>query len=236
MEQGLEKTTPQESAFSLGTFEHAQRVALMLSKSDLIPKAYQGRVDNCMIALEMANRSGSSPLIVMQNLHVIQGRPSWSSTYVIAMINACGKFSQQLRFTSSGEGDEFGYEAWTYDKKDGEKLVGPKVTWKMVKEEGWLAKPGSKWKTMPDLMFQYRSASFFGRLHAPELMMGLLSQDEAQDAPPIAPEVITVEELQNLLDQKIAELNKSEFDNAKRIIANKETGSYKKLQSFLNTK
>lgn len=171
---------PTESAFSMQTFDHAQRVAKMLSSSSLIPKEYQNRVDNCMIALEMANRNGSSPLMVMQNLHIIQGKPSWSSPFIIASINASGRFATQLDFRKSGDGDEYGYEAFLKDK-DGNEKVGPKVTWKMVKDEGWFSKPGSKWKTMPELMFRYRSAAFFGRLYTPDILMGMQTIEEIVD-------------------------------------------------------
>lgn len=181
MENKEEKavTQFQESVYSLKLFEHAQRVAVMLSKSDMIPKAYQNRVDNCMVAIEMATRNNSSPLMVMQNLHIIQGRPSWSSTYIIASINSSGRFSSKLKFRNSGKDDDYGYEA--YATEGDTEVTGPKVTWKMVKAEGWLDKAGSKWKTMPELMFQYRAAAFFGRLHTPEIMMGMQTQDEAID-------------------------------------------------------
>lgn len=184
MEQTQELTkAPNESAFSLQTFDHAQRVAKMLSSSSLIPKEYQGRVDNCLIALEMANRNGSSPLMVMQNLHIIQGKPSWSSPFIIGSINSCGRFSSKLKFKKSGANptsDDYGYEAYATEK-GGDELIGPKVTWKMVKDEGWLSKAGSKWKTMPELMFQYRSAAFFGRLYCPEIMMGMQTVEEIVD-------------------------------------------------------
>lgn len=186
-------TQVQDSAFSLQGFEHAQRIAVMISKSDIIPANYKDKVANCMIALEMAHRSGTSPLIVMQNLHIIQGKPSWASSYVIAMINASGKFTQELRFTQSGTDDDYGYEAWTISKADNEKLIGPKVDWKMVKAEGWLSKAGSKWKTMPELMFRYRAAAFFGRLYTPELMNGLQTQEEVIDVVPVSVETVNNE-------------------------------------------
>src|SRR5690606_6471628 len=128
----------------------------------------------------------ASPLMVMQNLHVIQGRPSWSSPFIIASLNTCGRFTK-LNFRKSGEGDDYGYEAYAKDKKSGEDLVGPKVDWKMVKAEGWLGKAGSKWKTMPELMFQYRAAAFFGRLHAPDVLMGMQTAEEVID---VVPEII----------------------------------------------
>lgn len=151
----------------------------MLSSSSLVPKDYQGRLDNCLIALEMSHRIGASPLMVMQNLHIIQGKPSWSSPFIIASINTCGRFDK-LKFRKSGEGEDYGYEAYAKDKT-GIECVGPKVTMKMVKAEGWMDKNGSKWKTMPELMFQYRAAAFFGRLHCPEIMMGMHTVEEVID-------------------------------------------------------
>lgn len=228
---------PNESAFSVQGFEHAQRVAKMLSVSSLIPEQYRGKVENVMIAMEMANRMGISPLMVMQNLYVVKGNPGWSGPFVIATINSSKKFKEDLKFEASGKDDAYGYTAYTFDHQ-GNRVDGTKVDWKMVKGEGWLDKPGSKWKTMPEQMFHYRAAAFFGRVHTPDLLMGMQTIDEVIDVSNnnVSQEVYTVEDLQLLLDQKIDLLNKSEYDNAKRIIANKETTSYKKLYTFLNDK
>lgn len=176
----LAKQIPNDSAFSVGGFEHAQRVAKMLASSDLVPTNYKNNIQNTMIAMEMANRIGASPLMVMQNLNIIQGKPSWSSTFIIASLNACKRFSP-LRFDFDGEGEDYGCKAWANDLKTGEKLEGPKVNWVMVKAEGWLAKAGSKWKTMPELMFRYRAAAFFGRLYAPDILMGMQTAEEVLD-------------------------------------------------------
>ena len=182
-EQQLQ-TVPNDSSFSVQTFDHAQRVAKMLSSSTLIPKDYQNNIQNTMIALEMANRIGASPLMVMQNLYIVHGKPSWSSTFIIAALNSSKKFSP-VRFELSGEGDEYGCYAWAYEVGNNEKITGPKVTMKMAKAEGWIDKNGSKWKTMPELMLRYRAAAFFGRLYAPEITMGMQSMEEVIDIQPI---------------------------------------------------
>lgn len=227
---------PQESAFGLATFEHAQRVAKMLASSTLIPKEYQGNIQNTMIALEMANRIGASPLMVMQNLYIVHGKPSWSSSFIIAALNSSKKFSP-VRFEMDGEGDEYGCFAWAYDATNNEKLLGPKITMKMAKAEGWVDKNGSKWKTMPELMLRYRAAAFFGRLYAPEIMMGMQTMEEVVDveARPIEEE-ITMEILTKLYDAAVPELTKGEMDNARRIIDNNETASFKKLHVLLTEK
>jgi hypothetical protein len=182
MEQSLVKieSSSAPSFSDSQSFEHAQRVAKMLSSSNLIPKDYQGNIQNTMIALEMANRIGATPLMVMQNLYIIHGKPSWSSSFIIAAINACKKFSP-LRFSVSGEGDGLGCFAWAYDIETKDKLEGPAITIGMAKKEGWFTKTGSKWQTMPELMLRYRSAAFFGRLYAPEILMGMHTTEEIQD-------------------------------------------------------
>jgi hypothetical protein len=172
---------PDQPSFSNSkTFEHAQRVAKMLSSSDLIPQQFRGNVQNVMIALEMANRIGASPLAVMQNLYVIQGKPSWSSQFIISAINSCKKFSP-LRFEVTGTGKDLACYAWAFDLSTNDKLQGPTITMAMADAEGWTKKSGSKWLTMPDLMIRYRAAAFFGRLYAPDILMGVASVEEAQD-------------------------------------------------------
>jgi hypothetical protein len=171
------KTELTETAAPLSSFEMAQRQAKALSASDLVPQQYKGNVANTLVALEIANRIGASPLMVMQNLNIIHGRPSWGSSFIIAAINGSGKFTA-LRFV----GDLVkGIKAVCQEKATGELLEGPTVTMEMAKAEGWLDKAGSKWKTMPELMMRYRAAAFFGRLYAPEITMGMHSTEEVVD-------------------------------------------------------
>jgi hypothetical protein len=171
------------SIFStIASFEDGQRIAKGLCSSDLVPQAYKGNIPNTMIALEMATRIGVSPFMVMQNLDIIQGKPSWRSSFIIAALNSCGRF-KPLKFEFVGtdvNADTYGCRAYT-DDFDGNRITGPLVTWLMVKTEGWLSKTGSKWKTMPELMFQYRAASFFGRLYAPDILNGMQSVEEVKD-------------------------------------------------------
>src|SRR6478609_2071310 len=170
-----------ESAFSLQNFEHAQRVAKMLAQSSLIPEVYRGKVENVMIAMEMSNRMNISPLMVMQNLYIVKGNPGWSGQFVIGIINNSKRFASELQFEKSGDGDDYGYAAKTFKQSGNIDKEGTKITMRMVKAEGWLDKPGSKWKTMPEQMFKYRAAAFFGRLHCPDLLMGMQTIEEVVD-------------------------------------------------------
>lgn len=178
-------TTEQQETFSLQAFDHAQRVAKALSSSTMIPKDYQNNIPNTLVALEMAHRIGASPLMVMQNLHIIHGRPSWSSAFIIAALNASGRFTA-LKFKATPTE----CQAYATEKATGELLEGPTVTIKMAEAEGWISKTGSKWKTMPELMLRYRAAAFFGRLYAPEIMMGMHAVEEITDVQSEQPSVI----------------------------------------------
>lgn len=186
---------PAEPSAAASQFELAQRQALAMCNSTLVPQQYRGRenLGNVLIAMQMANRIGADPMAVMQNLHVIQGKPSLSSSFLIATVNACGRF-EPLRFEVEGEDptkDGYRVRAYAADKKSGEVCRGTWITWAMVKAEGWSKKPGSKWLTMPEQMFFYRAAAFWARLYAPEVSLGIQTDEEVVDvwggAPRIEP-------------------------------------------------
>lgn len=182
MTTDITTTTQAITAFSnAASFESAQRMAMALVSSNIVPEQYRGKdnIGNAIVALEMAQRIGASPLAVMQNLNIIHGRPSWSSTFIIAALNSCGRFAP-IRFEVTGTGDDRSCVAWTTDKS-GERLEGPPASIAMAKAEGWFAKNGSKWKTMPELMLRYRAAAFFGRLYAPDVLNGMHATEEIED-------------------------------------------------------
>ena len=211
---------------SLQSFELMQRQAKLLCSSTLVPAAYRSVIEkldfkgnvkerienpnalsNCVIALNMSARMNADPLMVMQNLDLVEGRPSWSSQWIIAQINNCGRFSP-LRFDIHDLGektveyttyrwDEQSRQkvpqvqkvkihdkrcvAWVVEKGSEERLYSPPVSIAMAVAEGWYTKNGSKWQTMDEVMLRYRAAAFFGKIYAPELLMGLPSSEEAAD-------------------------------------------------------
>lgn len=228
-----------QSIFStIASFEDGQRIAKGLASSDLVPAAYKNNIPNTMIALEMANRLKISPFEVMQNLDIIKGKPSWSSTFIIASINSCGRFKPlRFEFVGVSKSDDYGCRAYTEDL-DGNKLIGPTVTWLMVKSEGWLSKTGSKWQTMPELMFQYRAASFFGRLYAPDILKGMQTVDEVKDVVSTIDadyeDVTKTDKINELM--KLVELTEEEKESINRIVKEKESASYEKAIKYLTSK
>jgi len=163
-------------------FELLQRQAKMFASATLVPKEFQGNIANCAIGLNIAKRLGADPFMVLQNIDIIHGRPSFRATFLIAMVNAAGRF-EPLQFKMDGtEGKpDRSCVAWTKSKPDGTTLEGPKITLEMAKAEGWSTKNGSKWLTMPELMLRYRAAAFFARLYAPDITLGMMTAEEAID-------------------------------------------------------
>jgi hypothetical protein len=163
-------------------FELALRKAKVYAASTLVPAQYQDNIPNCLIAMNMAKRIGSDELQTMQNLYIVHGNPGWSGQFLIATFNQCGKFTA-MRFEWRGkQGDkDWGCRAYATEKATGHKIEGAWVTWKMVEAEGWNKKAGSKWLTMPEQMFMYRTGAFLVRTHAPEIAMGLQTVEELRD-------------------------------------------------------
>lgn len=183
--------------FNKAQFETMQRIAMVFVNSELVPDMYRATdknpkdkaMANVLIALEMASRIGASPLMVMQNLYLVYGRPGWSSKFLIATVNTCGKYEPlQYKMTNLGKTKSGNVElenweciAYTTLKGSGEVLESSPVSIEMAVSEGWYGKNGSKWKTMPRKMLRYRAASFWTNEYAPELSMGMKTADEIED-------------------------------------------------------
>ena len=188
----------------IAAFEAAQRMAQCLCSSTMVPPEYRGQqgLANSLIALEIAGRMGLSPLVVMQNMTPIHGRPSWSSSFLIATVNASGRFTP-LRFQFDDEENPSWCFAEASDRSSGETLKGEKISIAMAKREGWWSRKDrhgnetSKWQTMTGQMLRYRAASFWVRVYCPEMSLGLTTQEEALDgnAPAAAVETVTVREV-----------------------------------------
>lgn len=197
--RSLAKLEPQSGSIfsSLQNMNDAVQIAEQLSSSDLVPSNYKNNVPNTLIALEMSHRIGTTPFMVMQNLDIIQGKPSWRASFIISAIQASGRFKSHRfewhkRDDDSGidlkrSDDSFGCRMVAIERETGQELKGPWVTWAMVRGEKWDVKKDkngnntSKWQHMPELMFQYRAATFFGRLYCPDVLNGMHTAEEVVD-------------------------------------------------------
>ena len=169
------------------------KLANMMSRSKLVPDSYRNDPDSCFVACEMANRMGVSPMVVMQSLYIVQGRPAWSGQACISLINGTGLFGP-LNFVFVGEKGTPSYGCYVQAtrKSDGAIITGTVVDYAMAEAEGWTSKKGSKWLTMGDQMLQYRAAAFFARVHCPHALMGLQTVEEVKDIKGDEPEKVTI--------------------------------------------
>ena len=165
---------------SSDSFKMAYQMAKALSQSTIVPQHFQRNEANCLVAISQAQKMNIDPFTVMQNMYMIQGKISWKSSFLIAMINASGKYDTELQFEEEEKsGEPYSCRCWT--TKDGRRVDGIKVTMDMAEKEGWTKKNGSKWKTLPGLMLRYRAASFFANLNCPELTSGFYTREEMLD-------------------------------------------------------
>ena len=159
------------------SFRNNFKVAQYLSHSNLIPQQYQGKTEDCAIAVDMADRMGVSPLMVMQSLYVVKGKPSWSGQACMSFIKA--KYGEAEPVYTGERGTDSRGCYIRAVKSDGEVIEGTEVTIKMAKAEGWTS--NKKWINMPELMLAYRAAAFFARVYCPEILMGVAVEGEVED-------------------------------------------------------
>lgn len=267
-------TTPANfNFFDPAQFETMQRVCKLFSSSELVPDMYktnltqdkEGRpinpenkaMANCMIAVEMAQRIGASPLMIMQNMVIIYGRPSWSSKFLVATVNTCGRFEPlKYQITNLGRVGKVEYTeyvwnkvskrkeakvsefdgsqtdnlqciAYTTAKGSDEVLESAPIDIRLAIQEGWYTKAGSKWQTMTRQMLMYRAASFWTNAYAPELSMGMKTAEEIQDIIDVDYEDVT----EKVNREKASSANKQtlSFDDDKAV--NKPGAEEKKAEA-----
>jgi hypothetical protein len=190
--------------FNVALFEQVYRVAQMFANSTMVPDHFRGNAGNCMIALNYAHRLGADEFMTFQSLYVVHGRPGVEAKLVQSAINSSGKYKDPLEYQWLDPNDnevprtavlkaqipsEYGCQAFAVDSKTGKRITGPKITWAIVKNEGWYDRKGTdgtvqsnKWRTMPEMMFYYRAASWFANKNCPEVKLGMATVEELHDS------------------------------------------------------
>ncbi len=157
--------------------------ARLFAMSPLIPESLRGNnydvaVANCLIALELASVMNEAPLVVMQNIHIVKGKAGFAAQYMIARANSSGVFKGRIGWRIKGQGESLSVTAYATLADTGEE-VSFTADMAMAKAEGWTSNP--KYRTMPELMLRYRSATFLVRLYAPDVMLGYHTSEEYED-------------------------------------------------------
>lgn len=182
MDNQVMKSENEVSMFNLNSLGAMMKLSATLAEATIIPETFQKKPANVLIALNMAQRMNADPLMIMQNMYIVYGNPSFSSKFLIGCFNTCGRFTSiKYEFFGTLGTDDYGCRAYATEKATNEQVKSIDVTISMAKAEGWFDKKGSKWKTIPQLMLQYRAAAFLIRTVAPEISMGLQTTEELQD-------------------------------------------------------
>lgn len=154
----------------------------MLSKSTLVPDRFRGDQGSTLIALDMASRMGVNPLMVLQNTYVVYGQPSFSGQFAIACLRNSRRY-KEIRFEYLNGKDYTGGMRVVGVRADGSPDdVGTSITPELVASMGWMSKRDSMWQKMPEQMYKYRAASWFVKTCCPDLLMGIPTSDELEDA------------------------------------------------------
>lgn len=200
--QTYEQAPSQVSIYSdINLYEQFYKMAEGLSKTELVPASYRNKPESCLLAIDLARQIGcKSPFYIMQNLYMIQGKPSWSGQYCCAVVRA-NFDNPHIEWKGKDDPDGVGCRVIATDK-NGNDCVGTWVTMKMAKAEGWVDKHGSKWQTMPLQMLQYRAFTFFARVHCPEKLLGLGDEFEKDVNEPKTRTSKTIELEQMLMEEK----------------------------------
>lgn len=202
-----------DSMMNPASFDQLQRSATLYSKSGLVPASFKDNVAACFIGLQLACSLGVNPFMLFQGLYAISGKIGIETKVAVAIANQKGVFEGPITHEFKGEGKTRSCTARATLSQN-HKEVSMTVDWETVEKEGWDKKPGSKWKTMPDQMFRYRSSMWLIRTYAPETLMGLNAIDEIQDS-----QVIDITPAKaKTIDQAFAEKEESK-KKAKSVVA-----------------
>jgi hypothetical protein len=158
--------------------------ARLFSVSKLLPEAVRGNspdeaMANCLIALQMAQAMNELPFMVMQNIHIVKGKAGFAAQFMIARANASGVFKGRINWdVDKSDANNLSVTAYAYLSDTGERVEFT-VDMKMAQAEQWTK--NEKYKSIPELMLRYRSATFLVRLYCPDVMLGYRTADELED-------------------------------------------------------
>lgn len=166
-----------QTSFSLApqNLEEAFKFAEILSKSKLVPKDFEGNQGNILVAIQWGAELGLQPMQAMQNIAVINGRPSLWGDSVIALVKAsplCEYVVEDVTDTA----------ATCRVKRRGEPEQVRTFTTEDAKKAGLYGKQGP-WTQYPKRMMQMRARSWALRDVFPDVLRGMPVAEELMDMP-----------------------------------------------------
>lgn len=181
------------------------RIARTYVDAGVVPDSYLRDRDGyspvaaVAIALRYARRCGVEDLAFLAASFPHKGKISIESKLAMAMLIKSGKIVGRpaYKIDRDAGGKPTACTCTVIDAETGEEK-SQTVTWEMVTKEGWDKSKGtqtSKWMTLPELMFQYRSGVFVMRVSYPDVLMGMYTIEEMADIGVQVPEIPSLEEL-----------------------------------------
>ena len=158
------------------TMDEAIKFSEVISKSGLVPKDYQGKPANCLVAIQWGMELGLAPLQALQNIAVINGKPSVYGDSLLAMVRA------DDRCMGVEETQEGGVATCIVKRRlpDGSiEEVKRTFSMKQAQQAGLSNRP--TWKAYPDRMLQHRARGNALRDAFPDVLRGIITSEEAQD-------------------------------------------------------
>lgn len=181
------------------TLEQAFRLAQAMANSKLVPKDYQDKPDDILVAILMGHEVGLSPMTAVQSIGVVNGKPLLYGDGLLGLVMASPLYDgHEEYFSVSADGITFTRaDILTPDhlKQDttcavvGFRRKGiddPFVRTFSVgdaKRAGLWTKSGT-WQTYPQRMLAWRALDFAARAAFPDVLKGLRSEAEVRDLPP----------------------------------------------------
>lgn len=158
-------------------FEHLWRVAKAFSMSGMVPAHFQGKPESCMVALMYAQQLGEHPMVMFQEVTVINGRPGTSARFAIARANKSGLLAGPITWKARGQGESLEVQASAVLAGTGEEIAAT-VSMREAVADGWTR--NSKYKSIPEQMLRWRAATRLINLYLPEVLFGLGVKDEIE--------------------------------------------------------
>ncbi len=173
-------TTTNRQGFAPATITEAIQFSEMLAASAMVPKAYQGKPQDIMVCVQWGYEIGLAPMQALQNIAVINGKPSVYGDAAMALVQA-SPVCEDIEEYFEGEGTP-NPVAVCVAKRKGRKPVVARFSVEDAKRAGLWGKQGP-WTAYPKRMMQMRARGFALRDAFPDVLKGLITAEEAQDYP-----------------------------------------------------
>lgn len=176
----MQLTTTNQRGFAPATLTEAITFSEMLSNSNMVPKAYQNKPQDILVCVQWGMEMGLAPMQALQNIAVINGKPSVYGDAMMALVQASAVCDDvEEYFENEGTPNPV---AVCVAKRKNRKPVVAKFSVEDAKRAGLWGKQGP-WSAYPKRMMQMRARGFALRDAFPDVLKGLISAEEAQDYP-----------------------------------------------------